>query len=117
MRPDTVVNERRNTSAEISCCNVKAPRTRLLLGLLAIGMIAGGPAVPLGNKALQVVNNSAFDGTAARHLGAGPCWRSAWGATTAQSSSKIDSSESEKSNNVVTFAIRYAAPVATILKV
>jgi hypothetical protein len=71
MRPDTVVNERRNTSAEISCCNVKAPRTRLLLGLLAIGMIAGGPAVPLGSKALQVVNNSAFDGTASTTSGRG----------------------------------------------
>jgi hypothetical protein len=55
--PSAVVNEKRNTSAQVSCCNVKAPRTRLLLGLLAIGMIAGGPGRALGQQGLQVVSS------------------------------------------------------------
>jgi len=56
--------------AEVNCCNVKAPRTRLLLGLLAIGMIAGGPGRAFGQQSLQVVpspfiNNSNLSGTVA----------------------------------------------------
>ncbi len=74
MRPDTAVNERRNTSAEVNCCNVKTPQTRVLLGLLAIGMIASGASRAFGQQGLQVVpspfiNNSSLSG-AAMMLGA-----------------------------------------------
>jgi len=50
---------------------VKAPRTRLLLGLLAIGLGAGAPAVPLGNNKAykwfraRSFNNSALSGATA----------------------------------------------------
>lgn len=49
---------------------MKAPRTRLLLGLLAIGMIASGPGRAFGQQGLHVVpspfiNNSNLSGAAA----------------------------------------------------
>jgi hypothetical protein len=49
---------------------VKALRSRVLLGLLAIGMIASGPGRAFGQQGLHVVsspfvNNSSLNGVAA----------------------------------------------------
>jgi hypothetical protein len=70
MRPGTVVNERRNKSVKVNCCSVKALRTRVLSGLLAMGMIAGCPGGAFGQQGLHIVpspfvNNSNLSGTVA----------------------------------------------------
>jgi len=49
-RPSAVVSEERNISPEINCCNVKAPRTRLIPSERQVTMLLlfrCGPAAPI----------------------------------------------------------------------